>query len=223
MNNDDHNIKHIEDFLYKTYLQNYKSKIKILKINNNKNHIDYLKFEYLTWTLPFNLNNVEVRKSKVHGLGVFAKKKILKGELITFYPGDILEYSPDENRDKGDRHLACFTSKRFNNHYKDKKPDKKDRNNDYAYDINKKYTIIGCPCFKDDPNYVGHFINDGAKSSLSERSKEIYIKITILKSNCVFYNLKNLHIAIISTKNININDELFISYGPEYWDSYNKK
>jgi len=41
--------------------------------------------------------------------------------------------------------------------------------------------------------------------------------------NCIFYNLKDLHIAIIATKDIEFREELFISYGIEYWNSFNKK
>ena len=69
---------------------------------------------------------------------------------------------------------------------------------------------------------MGHFINDGAKSNSTDKSNEIYKTITLLKKNCKFYNLKDLHVAIISTKNIKIGEELFISYGIGYWKSYNK-
>ena len=101
---------------------------------------------------------------------------------------------------------------------------KKYRNNDYAYDINEYYAIIGYEYFKDDSNYhLGHFINDGAKTNSTENSNKIYNEITRIKMNCIFYNLKDLHIAIIATKDIEFGEELFISYGIEYWNSFNKK
>ena len=171
MYNDDDNINYIEDIIYNTYLENYKHKIE--KTHNPKNkkiyNIDRLKIEYLTIILPFKLDKVELKKRKNQTFGVFTKQKILKGELITFYPGDILEYSPDEK----ENHIVSYTSERFYNQYKGTKP--------------------GCSYFNNDPNYLGHFINDRSKP------------------NCYFYNLKDLHIAIVALENIDINEELFLS------------
>jgi SET domain-containing protein len=217
------NVMEIESFLYDMYNHNYKSKLKVSKcdLNNKKYYIDYSKMENLSNNLPFELNKVELKKSNTHGIGVFAKQNILCGELITFYPGDIVEYNPNEDRHIPG-HITCIIkSKRLeeqsnNQSYYDL------MSNDYAFDINTKYTIIGNPSFKDDPNYMGHFINDGAKSNSTLKSNDIYYKISKLKENCDFYSLKDLHIAIIATKNINIGEELFIHYGIEYWQTHNK-
>ena len=191
MYNDDDNINYIEDIIYNTYLENYKHKIE--KTHNPKNkkiyNIDRLKIEYLTIILPFKLDKVELKKRKNQTFGVFTKQKILKGELITFYPGDILEYSPDEK----ENHIVSYTSERFYNQYKGTKPDITVINDNNIYNINDKYLIIGCSYFNNDPNYLGHFINDRSKP------------------NCYFYNLKDLHIAIVALENIDINEELFLS------------
>jgi hypothetical protein len=213
----------VESFLYDMYIKHYKSKLKYQKcgLNNKKYVVDYLKMENLSDNLPFELNKVEVKKSTIHGVGVFAKKNIFCGELITFYPGDIVEYNPNEDRHIPG-HITCvIKSKRleeqFNNQsYYDL------MSNDYAFDINTKYTIIGNPYFNNDPNYMGHFINDGAKSNSILKSNDIYYKISKIKENCKFYSVKDLHIAIIATKNINIGEELFIHYGIGYWETYNK-
>ena len=69
---------------------------------------------------------------------------------------------------------------------------------------------------------MGHFINDGAKSDSIESNK-VYLTISSLKSNCRFYHLKDLLIAIIATKNIKKDEEFYITYGIEYWESYNKR
>ena len=71
--------------------------------------------------------------------------------------------------------------------------------NEYAYDLDKNYRIIGSPVFIKDTNYMGHFINDGAKSDSTESNK-VYLSISPSKSNCRFYHLKDLLIAIIATK-----------------------
>ena len=45
----------------------------------------------------------------------------------------------------------------------------------------------------------------------------------MLKANCIFHNLKgDLHVAIVTTKDIKKGEELFISYGLGYWKSYNR-
>ena len=218
------NINEIESFLYDIYIKNYKNKLKISKcdLNNKKYIIDYLKMNYLSSNLSFELNKVEIKESNTHGVGVFAKTNILKGDLITFYPGDIVKYNPNEDGHIPGHVTMVIKSKRIEEHF-DNKSYSDLMLSDYGFDVNTKYTIIGNPYFRNDLNYVGHFINDGAKSNSTLKSNEIYYKISKIKQNCFFYSLKDLHIAIISTKNINIGDELFIHYGIGYWNTYNKK
>ena len=213
------NLIEIENSMY----DRYKSSMELSTclLNNKQYIIDKVKLENLNSILPFELNKVKLKKSNIHGYGVFAKRKIFKNELITFYPGDIVEYHPNADNNI----TLSYTSKRYENKFGKNIHDdifKKYRNNDFAYDINDQYTIIGCSYFTDNPNYLGHYINDGGKTNSTEKSNEIYMKITNIKRNCDFYSLKDLHIAIIAMKDIEIEDELFIRYGIEYWDSYNK-
>jgi SET domain-containing protein len=63
----------------------------------------------------FELNKVELKKSKIHGYGVFATKNISKDELITFYPGDIVLYIPNKDRHLPNHHTLWYRSKRFEN------------------------------------------------------------------------------------------------------------
>ena len=217
-------INEIEDFLNNMYKKIYKSQLEksICPLNNKEFIIDKCKLNFLSEILPFEFDKVELRKSLIHGFGVFANQNINKGEIITFYPGDFVEYMPNQ-----DRHLphclkTCFRSRRFENKFGEV-TDAKYRDNDYAFDLNSFYSIIGCNHFTDDPNYLGHFINDGAKTNSTEKSNEIYLQISNLKKNCQFKTLKDLHVAIVATKNINIGEELFIRYGLNYWHSFNNK
>ncbi len=105
----------------------------------------------------------------------------------------------------------------------DGKPDDKIRDNDYAFDLNSSYTIFGNPIFDNNPDYVGHFINDGAKSNSTPQSDECYSKISLLKSNCKFQVLKEgLHVGIMATKDVKEGKELFIICGLAYWRTYNR-
>lgn len=216
----------IESFLYETYQKNQKSKIYQLNdLNNKKTIVDGLKIDYLTALFPFGLDKVEVRKSPIAGNGLFAKKKIIKDELITFYPGDIIEYTPNADRHMSGCMVAAFSSKRFKKQFGDVSlNDNKYRDNNYAFVVNKHYTIIGCPYFKENADYLGHFINDSMKCESDAQSDIVnYVYASTSKSNCTFYRLKDLHVAIIATKNIEIDEELLTTYGPGYWDSHNKE
>lgn len=184
--------------------------------DGKKYSLDILKTQCLTDIKPFNLNNVVLKKSEIHGLGLFARHPIKKDEIITFYPGDIIEYMPNGDRDQDHHIVAIFRSPRFTQLYGATK-DIKYRDNDYAFDINKNYTIIGCTHFKDDPTYMGHFINDAAKADESHDSIRSYQKISIKNANCKFKSLYDLHIAIVATRDIVQGEELFLSYGLGYW------
>jgi SET domain-containing protein len=226
---DTQKLNEIEQCMYNAYQRNCEKYLidELCSLNNKKYIIDKLKLNYLSSILflSFELNKVELKKSNIHGYGVFAKQKILKNELITFYPGDMVEYHPNADRHIPNHITMNYRSERYENQFDNNihsDISKKHRNNEYAYDINEYYTIIGCSYFKDNSNYLGHFINDGAKTNSTEKSNEIYIKISNIKKNCNFYSLKDLHIAIIAIKDIEIGDELFIRYGIGYWNSYNK-
>ena len=215
-------LNEIEEFLNQ-YKKNYKNQLEksICTWNNNEYVIDKCKLKFLSQIFSFELDKVELKKSLIHGLGVFAKQNINKGELITFYPGDFVEYTPNEDSDLPNHLTILYRSQRFENKFGEV-TDSKFRNNDYGFELNSFYSIIGCNHFTDDPNYLGHFINDGAKTNSTEKQNEIYLKISNLKRNCKFHILKDLHVAIIATKNINIGEELFIRYGLSYWDWFNR-
>eukprot|EP00747_Dinoflagellata_sp_TGD_P044657 gnl/TRDRNA2_/TRDRNA2_143398_c0_seq1.p1 gnl/TRDRNA2_/TRDRNA2_143398_c0~~gnl/TRDRNA2_/TRDRNA2_143398_c0_seq1.p1 ORF type:complete len:220 (-),score=17.47 gnl/TRDRNA2_/TRDRNA2_143398_c0_seq1:107-766(-) len=53
---------------------------------------DFKKMMLLTQILPFGLNQVYLKASQVHGQGVFASRNISAGEVVTFYPADIVVY-----------------------------------------------------------------------------------------------------------------------------------
>ena len=219
-------VDEIEAFLKQLYLDRKVSisQSKNPKVRNTK--LDRALIDILSMIIPFSpVDIIELKSSKIHGNGVFAKQHIKKGALVTFCPGDIIEYTPN-----GDRHLehhkaAIYTSQRFYNLNGDvnhSQTKNTHRNNDYAYNVDNHYTIIGNVDFKEDPSYLGHFINDGAKTDCTSRADQIYNKISLLKSNCKFHPIKNLHVAILATKDIHAGDELFLPYGIGYWRSHKK-
>ena len=222
-------ITKVEDFIYSAYLQNCDSHKEEIKcpLDQKSYIVDGAKLYSLNVIEDFELDNCYIEKSRIKmaGDGLFAKDDILKDELITFYPSDIASYVPNGDMIKPN-HVSVETySRRFTAQFGANI--KKERVidamiNEYTYDLDQNYRIIGSPYFTKDTNYMGHFINDGAKTDSTESNK-VYLTISPLKSNCRFYHLKDLHVAIIATQNIKKDEEFYITYGVECWESYNKR
>ena len=220
-------LDEVEKYINSVYLDNYESYKDEIKCPDGKTYIiDGSKLQSLNGILKFDLDKGYIGKSKIKSAenGLFAKKDILQGEMVTFYPGDIASYVPNEDKIKPE-HVSLETySQRFKTQFE--KNIKKERDatammNKYTYDVDTNYRIIGSPYFRDDTNYMGHFINDGAKLNPSETSKE-YLEASLLKSNCGYYHMKDLLIGIVATENIKKDEEFYITYGVEYWENYNK-
>jgi len=142
-------VLYIEDFLNTDYLKNYKNQLVKSKctLNNNEYVIDKCKLKHLSEIFSFKLDKVICKKSLIHGLGVFAKQNINKGELITFYPGDFVEYHPNEDSHLPNHLTIFYRSERFENKFGEV-TDSKYRNHDYCFGLNSFYSIIGCKIIK---------------------------------------------------------------------------
>lgn len=150
------------------------------------------------------------------GFGVFAKRDINDGELITLYPGDAVLI--DNHKDDEDAVMAVM----FGSHIK-----QEDRNFDrvttsfargYEMEINDNTSIIGDPNLGDYAAYLGHFINDGASlDSFDQKSREIYLKETLSKFNAAVLVFEGAHMGAVATRKILKGEEVFLSYGEGYW------
>jgi hypothetical protein len=176
-----------------------------------------MKDDYFLWTkfTAVSLNNVCVKKSKIHGNGVFATRNLKKNDVITFYPSHCIKTYSLNNRKEtqwAEVGFSDYASTEFKNLMK--------KNNimyeDYKQNISDKISIIGDPNDISDPNYLGHIINDGAKSS-SPKDKEIYEFVSREKMNSFVCPLKYGIIAIVALKDISIYEEIFTTYFYEYW------
>jgi hypothetical protein len=168
------------------------------------------KLRILNTRFNIELNKVEVRPTLISNYvkenGVFAKRNIMEDELLTLYPGDIIE---------------CHDAFIYGSHLKNKfiRSVKLDPYclNDYSIVFNSSYNIIGNPNLIEDPAYIGHICNDGVINPCS-KSKQIYEEESAEKGNAKFVRIKNCHLALVSTRNINEDDEIFVKYGYSYWD-----
>ncbi len=142
------------------------------------------------------LDRCYVGQSSIHGHGVFAKEKILKGEIITFYPAHALFYPENKTI-----LLSCQLEE-------DMKVDEEDISQ-YCLKLETK-TIIGNRKIYDDSKFLGHKINDGS-FNISRRS--LYDD---RRENCFFQEYEYV-CCVLACKNIEKDEELFASYGLGYW------
>ena len=153
---------------------------------------------------PFarQIDRVEIKDSPVHGKGVFAKEDIKKGELITFYPAD-----------------AWINNGMINTYTMT--AEKAQDLSLYAYRFTSgDLDIFGDPAKIDDPAYLGHMINDAVEYRPRKSSEREYAASSLKKSNIIFHVIaKEWHVAIVAIRPIKAGEELFVCYGPQYWEA----
>lgn len=96
---------------------------------------------------PLKHNNIEIRKSKIHGNVVFATSDIEKNTIVTFYPAHCIIC--DDNKDVNGIKTHIFPNKKFF-----------EVNKNYMINVNEKYSIIGNPLNTNKSLLLGHIIND---------------------------------------------------------------
>lgn len=183
---------------------------KILK----KKHINGF---IITERLSFPIDRCRVGKSKIDGNGVFATRNIATGEIITFYPGDHLHINISGVESAKHRRINCIRSG-------SSKACDEDNNwaellSKYKFSVDEQISIVGDPTKVDDPRYLGHMCNDGARSH-SKEDIQLYIRVSRLKCNADFTLVSGCHVAITATKDIKEGEEILVTYGPGYWKSY---
>ena len=197
----------------------------ILETEPNEIKKESIKQKCLQMRIPsLSLNKVEIKASKIHGKGVFAKQNIKKGEIITMYPGDILRYYPNKDKDKcvkGGSKCGIMVSNFIpDKMYREIIQNPQDSNLcKYMFDVNDYYNIIGHPDLISDSAYLGHMCNDGARSSTST-DVQVYLNICSLLNNSMYYSIMDCHIAIMAYKDIKMGEEILVSYGVNYWKQH---
>ena len=201
--------------IYEDNYQKYTVKDKST-LSNILVDIDELRIKLMMKTSFNDLDMVEVRKSNIHGNGVFAKVDININEIITFYPVNILQLYVGN-----DESILRFSKKYKEIHGIDFINEFYKINKCYKYNCDNRNSIIGDPDIIDNNNYLGHMINDSMSHNKTKKSKKIYKKLSQSQSNCEFHNLGpfQLFVPVISNKNIKKDDEIFASYGIQYWDN----
>ncbi|MBL0358198.1 MAG: SET domain-containing protein-lysine N-methyltransferase [Chitinophagaceae bacterium] len=128
------------------------------------------------------VQSLKVKDSNLPGAGkgLFTKKFIPKGTLITEHLGKISTWN---------------------------EADHDDGNNAYIYYVSKNHVIDA----KDHSGSLAHFTNDarGYKKLIGFTNNSKYVE-------------RGKRVFIEATKDIQPNEEIFVSYGKEYWDVIRK-
>jgi len=118
----------------------------------------------------------------------------------------------------------------------------------YAVSVDDIYSVMGHPDLDFNPAYAGHYANDGAGHlALEKPNSEANIQAALelgldideenigVEDNIAAYVLKSLevgngmhktlgglelHVATVATRDIKAGDEIFVTYGPDYWLGY---
>ncbi len=163
--------------------------------------------------------SVEIRESSIHGLGVFATRNMDENTCFTFYLGDVVEYYPDGNRTTNHRKVAKCSTRAVP--YMKQEKDlaiAMQALEPYALTVDKRVTVTGHPLCKDDPWNIGHFVNDRFSYDGDKMNGDIYLKLSSKRANCKYHIFgKNLHVGLITTRQITKDEELFATYGVDYW------
>jgi hypothetical protein len=160
-----------------------------------------------TLPLPFINNMIEIRKSQIHGNGVFTRCNIDKGTILTFYPAHAYRLiGTSENK------IHCVGRETF------------DVTDDYKFNT-REIEIFGNPKKINDTLLLGHMINDSSTICLNKSiTSGIEIKNSVARyllnsnNNCSAKAYKNI-VYIVADKDIPINTELCMSYTFGYWIS----
>lgn len=183
---------------------------KVVSRDGKEYDLDGMKMILLTDIGCHHLNRVVIRESNVHGSGVFATENIRKGELITLYPGDVVDFFPNEGQRIEFRSISDREKQVSADGVVLLSPD-------YSISGGKGYSVFGDPRFTRNPSYLGHMVNDGSTYNPDSETAESYRERSQEKANCYFRSISGLHIATIAGRDIKEGEELFASYGHGYW------
>lgn len=167
----------------------------------------------LTSRLELSLNRCYVAKSSIAaaGNGIFAGRNIAAGELVTLYPGDGLRIGEE---------ATLWTVQASDGTLGEPDASLLDRGKDYEREVEAhgSVSLMGDPCLVDDPAYLGHMINDGVTCT-REALRNAYLAESSLVCNVHQVCLHGCHVAILATRDILQDEELFMAYGARYWTS----
>jgi len=174
------------------------------------------------------LNRTFVGPSSIAGRGLFASCDCAEGDLLTCYPGDAMVLLPeDEDEEEEDNEEQQEWTVLWGDHI----DMTEDCDQDYVtkdwflgnliHAHGENVGIVGVPFLDQDPAYLGHFANDGAPSEMipvCEADCADYVLASNLAANAINEDIASeSHMVTVATRDIAQGEEIFVTYGPDYW------
>lgn len=161
------------------------------------------------------MDPVEIRKSAVRGNGLFATQNIDIGEDITIIPEHMRRYYDGEWK------IAMSSTFYI---YRESFPEwfvgeNVALFNQYLFRLDDRNWIWAMPDVLK-PGFLGHICNDGAMS-LGEYDQRLYEVESGEKRNVKVVE-KCGYVYLVATRNIKRGEELFLTYGLEFWKLFYK-
>ena len=159
------------------------------------------------------ISRCRVAPSTIHGDGLFSTRPIVRGDLITFFPGDSLLFWEGGDRTAD---LMVFFGAHIPQSDRDAQHVSTERVKDYELYCSAKISAVGDPNLRDDAAYLGHFANDGSTCD-APGEVSAYIKASSAAANAEAVLLEGCHFALQATRDIASGEEVLRSYGEGYW------
>jgi len=145
----------------------------------------------------FDKNELEIKESKLKngGLGLFTNVPIPANNILCFYPLDLIQdlNNPDTFYKNGEKTLIEQSEENKEKVYY----------GDFTI-VMENYRIIAEAGLKKNHLYCGHMANDKGYNPQKTYKPQL--------NNCRYEALN-----IVSNRNIKIGEEIYVSYGKQYW------
>ena len=164
------------------------------------------------------LDNVIVKKSIMNGenigKGVFSKKKIFKGQIITRFPVDIVFHDDSEDIMYASPEARIYAKKQ-----KISLESYMDKMHVYWYCFSPMDGYTAVPVIKSlrktDMDWVGHLVNDASNGGGGEKSYD-----NANRNASLTWDTYDPYVYAL--KDIEPNEEIYVEYGYNYWKSKHK-
>lgn len=167
---------------------------------------------------PYNIPEIcgdsfEIRPSKIHGNGLFAKKCMQKNTIVTMFPAHFL------GKDTGGK-------MRWASLYLEKPEHHPNNLEEYILSPHEiKYSLCGIPEVNENPNFRGHLINDSFSIDSKTPEKNLYKETlryalkTESGSNARFIIISGLPLVEL-VRDIDQDEEVLATFGIGYWHRF---
>lgn len=176
--------------------------------------------------LRTRLDNLTLNRTKLGpstivnaGRGLFCACDSNEGDLLTCYPGDALVTAPGPATDgsaadgaSGRTEYAVLWGEHV------RPSDRTEgRLREYMLHARDDRGVMGLPSIDADAGYLGHFVNDGGRL-LSQGGFTDYLLESFESANARWDDVQDgSHMVLIATRDLVEGEEIFVTYGPEYW------